>query len=171
MKSIHNKKLPAFTLVEVLVVIIISCFFVVMVYTSVHFFLLSYVREKSLKQSAGDLWALEGSLLHETENARILKASLPDTLLICIMPGGDTISYRFGNHFILRSQGNRSDTLDTGCRELQFGYHGNPIESGVIDHLALKIGYRKYYLSLQFNKIYTPEVIFNHIDTLNSIFQ
>jgi hypothetical protein len=167
MSPIHFRKLPAFTLVEVLIVIIISCFFVVMVYASVRFFLLTYVRDKAMQQVAGNLWSLEGSLLHETETSQFLYCSVPDSLLLCIMPSGDTIRYHFHRQYLLRSQASRIDTLAAGCAELTFSFNSRPVESGITDHIEMKTRYKQSIQLLQFDKTYSPEVMFTLADTLN----
>jgi hypothetical protein len=162
----RNHPLPAFTLVEVLIVITISCFFVVMVYASVYFFLHVYIRNKMEQQAAGIIWKLEGSLLHEIETSQILFGSTRDSLLICIMPCGDTIRYKIHMKHLIRKQGLCTDTL-VSCAEWSCTFAGRPVESGITDHIELKIGYRKSHQMLQFDKTYTPEEIFNHADTFN----
>lgn len=167
MKSFRNSKLAAFTLVEVLVVITISCFFVAMVYASVRFLIVSALSDKLSQQSEGAIWALEGSLLHETEAARLLTCSASDSLLVCIMPYRDTISYHFHRRYLIRLQGNREDTIAAVCNHLLFRFGKRPVESGIIDHIELKTLYMQKTLFLQFEKKYTPEQRFTLIDTLN----
>jgi hypothetical protein len=165
----RHHKLPAFTLVEVLIVITLSCFFVIMVYASVHFFLLFYVRDKVVQQATGTLWTLEGNLLHEIESSKILHCSQTDSLLVCIMPTGDTIRYNFHHRFILRSQNPRLDTFKVSCAELRFNYEGLPVESGIADRIDMKIGYKQSLQELQLDKTYTSDVLFKLADSLNLI--
>lgn len=167
MKPSCDKVLRAFTLLETMVVIIISCFFVTMVYSSVHLFLLSYEQDKNRMLSEGDLWILEGSLLHESETAEILLASIPESLLLCIMPNRDTIRYKFRRSHIQRCQGNRTDTFDISCLEIQFMNNKKLIEYGITDEMVIATACGKHCQKHQFYKNYTPEIFFNHIDIRN----
>lgn len=162
----RNCKLPAFTLVEVLMVITISCLFVSMVYASVRFYLHAYIRDKAMQQESIVIWNMEGNLLHDVETSQILNWSHEDSLLICTLPSGNLISYRFHMNYLLRRQGLRLDTLKVKCSELIFRFNGQPVESGIIDYLAITTKYKQTFQQILFYKTYTPEVLFNHIDTV-----
>jgi len=153
-----------------LVVITISCFFVAMVYASVRFFLMTYSRDKETQQVANALWTLEGSLLHVTNASKYIYGFQADSLLLFIMPGGDTIIYHFHYRYILRTQKHRNDSIVAGCSDLHFSNNGHLVENGIIDHLEIKTGYRQTSQIIQHDKTYTPEMLFNLKETFNKTF-
>ena len=148
-------------------VITISCFFVIMVYASVRFFSLAYLHEKSTQQISEMVWTLEGSLLHEIETSKMLYGSVSDSLLICIMPFGDTIRYKFKQRIIIRNQGYRSDTFEVSCHELRFKFNDHFVESGFTDHMEFNIDYRQSHQLLEFDKTYAPEILSNYFNIVN----
>ena len=140
-----------------------------MVYASANFFIKVYINAQTTQQSAGMTWSLVGNLLHEIESSQVLTCSASDSLLVCIMPTDDTIQYQCKMKYLIRIQDRRIDTVFPVCLGLYFSYNGLFVCKGITDHIEIKFPYKQSSQILKFEKFYTPEVLFNHYNYLNSI--
>ena len=167
----HNKRYDAFTLVELMVVITISLFFVAMVYVFLRFFIFYYGKNETIQETVDDIWLFHTGMMHESAVAGYLEAIKTDSLILCVMPQHDTIRYFIHKKHIIRTQKERRDTIMLPCFLLSFYFNNQTIENGITDRILIGLWYGKNEYTLTFTKEYCPDIWFNFIDTLERHYQ
>lgn len=164
MKRSLIHKIQSFTLLEVIVVLLLSTFFIGMVYYSMIIYLSIIQKNKTTILENVMISSLYSSLTAESSISDYMEADLFDSVIFCVMPSEDTIKYELHTSRIIRYQSCRIDTFFIPLLSVSFSFNGKQVQKGYVDWVSIKVGREKKSMELAISKYYTPGVLFNRIN-------
>ncbi len=132
-----NKKIPSFTLSEMMVVLVISAIVISLAITTLSL-VQNHIRRISNNFEKNTEIRLLKRILTNDFNKYVLEYNYTEKQLLCTNPI-DTISYVFSESYILRNK----DTMQISITENTVYLDAQPIKEGVID--AFKLTLSKEY--------------------------
>jgi len=157
-------KIRSFTLLEVVVVLLLSTFFIGMVYYSIFIYLSIVKKNKAEFLENAMISQLCSNMTVESSISCYIVADHTDSLIFFIMPSGDTIKYKLQTSRVIRYQNLRIDTSFIPMRSFSFWFNGKPVKQGYVDLVSIMVGKEVWNAELVISKVYTPGVLFNQIE-------
>lgn len=130
----HPNKIPAFTLSEVLVVLVITSIVVAIAFTVLRLVTKQFTAIQARYEERTEITMLKQRLLFDFDKAKSTSWSEKDQALEIVLQD-EVIQYEITSDYILRD----TDTLSFKIQNTTFYYLGDQIEEGEIDGLTLDI--------------------------------
>jgi Tfp pilus assembly protein PilE len=157
----RNKRLKSFTLVEMIVVMLLTAVVVGMAYEVFQVVSKSYNSFSVKSERINDVERLEHWLSRDFLRAEAISASGHE---LCMLMGKDTVYYRFADSMITR-QGRRVDAIRVSNEGFVTAFLGKPLEyekrSLPADQLNFKIILEKQEIPESFYKLYSAAQLIN----------
>lgn len=155
MRRLPNKRIPAFTIMELTVVISISAILMMGVYHSFHFFNQLYYGFSEKLHSTEMLFQFENQLRLDFRDAGYVQGE--GKVLRMVYPE-KRVQYSFGRDFVIREQAFRQDTIKLGVLRYYTGEVENKDGDRLIESLQASFTDEEgvehaFYIS----RDYTPE--------------
>ena len=151
-------------MVELLVVIVISCLLVVMVYSGVRFFIVIYMKNKNQNEIVNSIYTLQTQLWHEIAASSCVDYNHAEKILRLLALPKDTISYVFFETYMVRKQKSRSDTTDLIIKDVYCVFMDHQVFQGIIDRISFTVQYGNHEQLCSFKKSYSPYILLNYVD-------
>ncbi|MBS1624351.1 MAG: prepilin-type N-terminal cleavage/methylation domain-containing protein [Bacteroidetes bacterium] len=161
-------KLPAFTLFEMMIVMVLTSIMFAITYTA--FRSVSYIhgRQTAASTDLGEIRMLDGVLRQDIDRSQAVREVRTATIE-CLTPD-KSITYMIMSHKVLRTlSSGQTDSfaVDAVPASLSLGYSG--AEDGMIDHLSFDVVLGEDRIPLRYAKDYSENLrINNYIDSLSS---
>jgi prepilin-type N-terminal cleavage/methylation domain-containing protein len=154
-----NKKLKAFTLMELIVGLIISSVVIAMAATGFRIVQMQFVEYKKANTKVLQLSTLEFLLCKDAEECSRLE-KLDDNSFAARFASKEII-YKVADASILRTQGYLTDTFNIGLRKMEISFSNKPVlaEKGLIDMVGLKMGTVEGPQSCYITKLYSAKTL------------
>jgi prepilin-type N-terminal cleavage/methylation domain-containing protein len=153
------KKIKAYSLVELLVVMVIGTITIAVAYQG---YLLFYKQYLSFKDSSGenaDISSLETLLLSDIQDSKEVKRN--STGIVCFYKDKQ-IFYNWSNEFITRKQLVLIDTFKIKNGDLKIKFHGSDaMENNLVDEVQFSWISEEEAFSFMFEKEYGADVLIN----------
>lgn len=155
MKLLQNRQIPAFTIMELTVVISISAILMMGVYYSFHFFNQLYYGFSEKLHSTEMLFQFENQLRRDFREAGYVQGEGKVLRMVCPQK---QVQYSFGRDFVIREQAFRQDTIMLGILRYYTGEVENEYGDRLTESLQASFTDKEgvehaFYLSRE----YTPE--------------
>lgn len=154
-----NKKLPAFTLMEVTIAMLIAAIAIAITFTAYRIVSGVYFDFSKKQEKVATLTTIDKLLKQDFMNSRsIVKTT--DGIFLEVNKG--IVTYSFKENYILRDQFSlRIDTFKLQVNELNFSFENNVVEEGEeIDLLNFKTQLDGDLIPLQYLKTYSAQDLF-----------
>lgn len=154
-----NKKLPAFTLMEVTIAMLIAGIAIAITFTAYRIVSGSYIGFSKKQDELAGFVMLDKLLKKDFLSAKHIVKSQEG--LVMEMEGG-LINYRMDSGFMLRDQFSlRTDTFKLQVNSLAFLFETNVVEEGQsIDQFNFETVVQGQLIPLQYRKIYSAQDLF-----------
>lgn len=130
-------KVEAFTLSEVLIVLVITSIVIAIAFSVLRLVTKQYNAINTRYQERTEVLKLKQRITSDMDisNNTFWDASKEQLLLVNKKEDSEVIIYEFYNNILIRD----NDTLSKTVNNISFFYQGNPVENGVIDALEVVI--------------------------------
>ena len=156
-----KRNLPAFTIIELVVVMILSSIILGMAFTAVRSIQQSYELYDQQTQAALDISDFQTLLNTDFENSKL--ASCANTTLFLTFEQHD-LQYQFDYDWVIRQTAYFSDTFFIENNTPTFYYQNQPISIGNIDFLEVKSTNEEEEVVFYFEKKYSSTELWEEID-------
>ena len=156
MKSKLNKKLPAFTLIEISITILLSLIVVGMMYMALH--IISREIEQPEDKKMEQVALLKNAFSHAFDEALVINWSEEEQALYCI-DSMDIRTFRMTSDAIVFSL---PDALPDTLWKGSYLYQTDLTESNLIGQIKLGFPLKADTLWVNENKVYSPATLLNH---------
>lgn len=153
------RKLPAFTLMEVTIAMLLSAISMMIAYTAYHLVSQSYLDYSSKQKHLAEFLSADRLLKMDILNGeKVLKSD--DGLIIESERG--VITYVFGEAYLLRNQFElRTDTFNLQVRIQDISFESMPVQDGeLLDRVGLEMSLEGAELALVYRKQYSSVNLF-----------
>lgn len=154
-----NKKVPAFTLMEVTIAMLIAAIAIAITYTAYRIVSRSYLDYKRKQEKTADLMVIDQRLRSDFESAKRITKSLQG---IIIEQSGGKINYVFSKDLIIRDQFTlRTDSFKMSLNNIHYLFERQDKEAGaILDELELSIQADGQPMPLSYKKQYSSQDLF-----------
>lgn len=154
-----NKKLPAFTLMEVTIAMLIAAIAIAITFTTYRIVGGAYFNFSKKQEMVATLTTIDKLLKKDFLNAKsIVKTA--DGVFLEVNKG--IVTYSFKDSYVLRDQFSlRIDTFKLQVNELNFSFEKDIVEEGKeVDQLNFKTQLEGDFIPLQYQKTYSAQDLF-----------
>lgn len=155
-----NKKIPSFTLLEVVISMLVVAVAIAVTYTAYHIISRTY-SDYIKKQDRIASFTLADRLIKRDllEADQVVRAGEG---LKLFLPAGQVI-YEFKNDYLIRNQyALQADTLKIPVKNLGYFFENGPVEDGArVDQLVFQTVLEGIDISLFYKKTYSAQNLFN----------
>jgi prepilin-type N-terminal cleavage/methylation domain-containing protein len=158
-----KSRVPSFSLIEMLVVMVISSMMVgviYFVYYTVNSYQVSLTRKYSEVENVNSLYSL---LTNDFDRSEYIEATTVNELTCHVQYSGTKVSYSFFSNYILRKQESRVDSLACPSNSVAFLFQQKNTESGLIDELKIETLFFGGMTKLVFFKQYDAAILIGKI--------
>ncbi|PTT01384.1 hypothetical protein DBR11_07490 [Pedobacter sp. HMWF019] len=154
-----NKKVSAFTLMEVTIAMLIAAIAIAITYTAYRIVSRSYLDYKRKQEKTADLMAIDQRLRNDFESAKTITRS-PQGIII--EQSGGKINYVFSKDVIIRDQFSlRTDSFKMSLDNIHYLFERQDKETGaILDELGLSIHADGQPMPLSYKKQYSSQDLF-----------
>jgi len=154
-----NKKLPAFTLMEVTIAMLIAAIAIAITFTTYRIVSGAYFNFSKKQEMVATLTTMDKLLKQDFINAKSI-VKTEDGVFLEVNKG--IITYSFKDNYVLRDQFSlRIDTFKLQVNELVFSFENNVVEEGEeVDLLNFKTQLEGDLIPLQYPKTYSAQDLF-----------
>jgi prepilin-type N-terminal cleavage/methylation domain-containing protein len=155
-----KSKIPGYTIIELIVVMVISTIVVSIAYKTYDIVFTQYLRVRSQNEQIRQLSLLD--LLLEKDFANSNYVMNVDEGIVCNYSGKQVV-YSLNNRFIVRSERSVSDTFRVMAQNIQFAYSNKAIEESnrLIDKFSFEHQDKEHLLYFRYRKVYAAEFLMN----------
>lgn len=155
-----NKRISAFTLMEVTVAMLLAALVISITYTAYHMVSASYIRYQKKQGEIADLILADKLLRSDFLSSKKITRSESG---ISLLQHNGSINYSFSKDFIIRNQYSlRIDTFRTNVSNLDFVFEGQKKEPGqLLDGLNFTILAEGQLTPFRYKKIYSSQDLFD----------
>lgn len=154
-----NKKLPAFTLMEITIAMLIAAIAIAITFTTYRIVSGAYFNFTKKQEMVATLTTMDKLLKKDFLNAKsIVKTA--DGVFLEVNKG--IVTYSFKDSYVLRDQFSlRIDTFKLQVNELNFSFEKDIVEEGKeVDQLNFKTQLEGDFIPLQYQKTYSAQDLF-----------
>jgi prepilin-type N-terminal cleavage/methylation domain-containing protein len=154
-----SHKVAAFSLVEMLVVMVLSSMMVgiiYFVYYTVNSYQVSLSRKFNKVEGVNSLYSL---LTHDVDRSEYIEVTTTKVLKCHVKYTGNDIYYSFSPLYVLRMQESRTDTLACPVNSVAFFLHQKNMETGLIDEVQIETSFFGGITKLVFFKQYDAAIL------------
>jgi hypothetical protein len=154
-----NRKIPAFTILEVTITMLISAVVIATTYTAAHIISVTYFEYHKKQDKVATFRQLDALL--KKDFMRVGIAIKTSDGMVVKLPEGE-IKYSFIEGMVLREQlALQTDTFKVGAKDVVFLYEQVPVTTGgFVDKLAFKLDLEGAELPLHYKKVYSAQDLF-----------
>lgn len=159
MRNIMNKKLRSYTIIELLVAMMLSCFVVLITYTFYDIISKQFQKKKKFYSGITELSRFHLQFGEEFNRSESILCF--DDRIIFIGMKGDSICYTFEDTCILRQWNDASDTVFLESGNFLRSFNTKEVTDGEIDEFSFDVTDKGEIFSFDFIKEASPVVAFD----------
>lgn len=158
-RNLINKKVRAFTLIELLAAMVISSLVMSAAYFAYNSLTKSFLDFKKHTNNLTDATALSGILTHDINLAKTIRKNTTND--ITLEMGNKKLQYEWKENFVLRSTGISADTFPLAVSDMKINFldKEQTISGGLVDELKFTTIADGQQLFLSFDKKYASDIL------------
>jgi prepilin-type N-terminal cleavage/methylation domain-containing protein len=151
-----KNRIPAFSLIELLVVMVLSSVIVSIIYVIFHTVSIYQLDLSKNQELTGEVATCYFLMKKDFERCKLINASNNRQIVCDGFDVNPTVTYDFSDNYVLRKQHLRTDTFHLSFLEVIYSWNGMKVNTfpSVVDEMAIQVRSPRDTLNMHFIKEY-----------------